>query len=184
MRAFPLLVAAAVLTAASTPAVAQLRDYAGRWVPKELVGPDGRELTDTTLQIRDPLRPFTSGRLNSDDQRQYRILVGMAQPSRSITFAPDGATVTVTYNDDLTFVLRPDGPAVHDTLGGEVPLAIRARWEDGALQVEFEPEGGGTYIERYALADSRLYLRVDARIDWGKIRGGAGWSEMYRKVGM
>lgn len=176
------LLAAAVLVLPSAPAAAQLPDYTGRWVPKELVDSAGREITDTTIVVRQPSRAFPNRRLDAEERRQLQILVGMAQPSRSIVFAADDSLVVVTYNDEITFRLRPNGPAVLDTLGETIPLSIQARWADGTLRIEFEPEGGGTYSESYALADSRLFMRVDARLEWGKLRTNTGWSEMYRKV--
>lgn len=181
MRSLMILAAMALASPAGAGAQ-QLGPYAGRWVPKELVDSAGREVTDTTIQIREPLRPVVTERLRPDDRRQFQVLVGMAQPSRSIEFNPAGDTVRVTFNDELTFALRPGGAPVLDTLGGEIPLRVRARWEDRNLAIEFEPEGGGKYVESYALADSRLFMRVDARIEWGKIRARASWSEMYQKV--
>lgn len=181
MRTLTLLIAV-LLVPTGVGAAQQLGAYAGRWVPKELVDSAGREIADTSIQIREPLRPVVTERLKSDDRRQFQVLVGMAQPSRSIAFDPTGDTLRVTFNDELTFVLRPGGEPVLDTLGGELPLRVRARWKDRNLEIEFEPEGGGKYVEAYQLADSRLFMRVDARIEWGKIRGRASWSEMYRKV--
>ena len=180
MRTSLLIIGLLVASASAAPAQ-RLQSYAGRWVPKELVDSAGREILDTTVQVRRPLQPITE-RLSPQDRRQYQILVGMAQPSRSIDFNPAGDTLIVTYNDEITFRLPVGGPPLQDSLGGEIRLRIRARWADRNLHVEFEPEGGGKYIETYALADSGIFLRVDARLDWGKIRGQAGWSEMYRKV--
>lgn len=178
----PVVVIGLILATVPSAAAQSLDAYAGRWVPKELVDSAGRELADTSIQIRPPLQPITDGRLSPEDRRRYRIFVGIAQPSRNIVFTPAGDTVTVTYNDETTFTLLVGGQPLQDSLGGEIPLRVRARWDDRNLTIEFEPEGGGRYRETYALADSGVFLRVDARIDWGKIRGQAGWSEMYRKV--
>ncbi len=163
------------------PGSAQITDYRGRWVPKELVGTDGREITDSTQQIRTPLRPPTNGQLNDREQRQYGILVGMGQPSRSIEFNPTDSTFTVHYNDEFSFTLVPGSEPLQTTFGDDVPMLVQARWNGEKLRIQFEPQGGGSYYEEYSLADSRLFMRVDAKINWGKIRGGE-WSEMYRRV--
>jgi hypothetical protein len=73
-------------------------------------------------------------------------------------------------------------------LGGEGALTLldsltvrhRTRWDGTTLVVEWRPEGGGTLTERYQLADSGQYLRVDVTVEY---QGFRRWdSRLYRRA--
>ena len=108
-------------------------------------------------------------------------LLGMAQPVPSFTLAQSDTAVVVTNEDGFSYTLHPDGRWRPMVTGADT-LRVRARWRDGVLVAEYEPKGGGKLTERYHLADSRMFLRLEVTVEHKALMQPVWRPRIYRKV--
>jgi hypothetical protein len=118
---------------------------------------------------------------NPKERAQIQLLLGMAQPVRAFTIAQTDTTFTVTNDDGFTYTVYLDGRKSILPLSDSVSVETRAKWEDGALVIEYKPTGGGELREIYYLADSRQYLRVEVVAEYKAMFRRYWDSRMYRR---
>jgi hypothetical protein len=118
---------------------------------------------------------------NKEERLQVSRLLGMAQAVPSFTLEQSDSAVIVTNEDGFAYTLHPDGrwrPMVTEA----DTLRVRARWQDGVLVAEYEPKGGGKLTERYHLADSRVFLRLEVTVEHKALMRPVWHPRIYRKV--
>jgi hypothetical protein len=117
--------------------------------------------------------------------QHFQLLRAMAQPARAFTIAQTDSSVTVTNQDGLSYTVSPGGDKTVISVTDSIVVEAHAKWDDGALVIEYRPTGGGTVTESYYLADSRQYLRVEVLVDYKdytRLYGEYWRSRMYRRV--
>ncbi|MEX0691831.1 MAG: hypothetical protein WD934_06990 [Gemmatimonadales bacterium] len=156
------------------PALAaqQPRDLSGSWVLDRQ--PPAADSTAVAAG-QTAAGPRTAG------TRQLSLLIGIAGAVPAFSVTQTDTSVTVTNADGFSYLLRPDGPELQLTIADSLVVRYRARWDGSFLQVEFRPNGGGKVTERYQLADSELYLRVDVTVEYERFRRQE--SRLYRRNG-
>ena len=199
----------AMLVAAALPAYAQRPpNLSGHWVMRAESLPP--RLTDTAAArldsvradsiARPPARGGTrrgvigdsaAGRPGNSTPRRFgpspaeRLqigrLLGMAQAVPSFTLAQSDTAIVVTNEDGFSYTLHLDG-RWRPMVTGSDTLRARARWQDGVLVAEYEPKGGGKLTERYHLADSRVFLRLEVTVDHKGLMRPVWQPRIYRKV--
>jgi hypothetical protein len=184
-----ILMALLLLTCTETqPAVGQARpDLAGAWV---LHGDSVAVRADSAAPDSVPgpaaspgLRPLARPRGNEQDRRQLSRLVAMAQPVTEFTITQTDTAITLTNGDGFTYTVRPGGRSADIVLADSSRVGVRARWRDGALEIEFRPDGGGRIIETYHLSDSRRFLRLEVVVEHELLIQRLWRSRMYRRPG-
>ena len=164
------------LACLQAPAVVaqQGRDLSGRWV---LEG--GRPAVDSAPPVP-PAPPLERRREVDRAMRQVGLLLGMAGAVPSFTIEQTDSSITVTNEDGFRYALRPGGGEQRFLIADSIEVRYRTRWDGAFLQVEWRPAGGGKVTERYQLADSGLYLRVDTSVEYERFRRAE--SRLYRKA--
>jgi len=165
-----------LLLLAPTLAAQQPRDLSGAWRLETPVtalppAPPPDSLTDTAQAARGP---------RTRVGRQLALLAGMAGAVPAFVIVQSDSVITVTNEDGFSYDLRPRGPELRLTVADSLIVRYRTRWDGSFLQVEWRPEGGGKITERYQLADSGLYLRVDVTVEYERFRQSV--SRLYRKA--
>lgn len=112
--------------------------------------------------------------------RQVGLLLGMAGAVPSFSMAQSDTAIVVTNADGFRYVLHPGGDDDRLTILDTLDVRYRAQWDGSHLEVEWRPEGGGRIRERYQLADSGLYLRVDVTVEYERFRRAE--SRLYRRM--
>jgi hypothetical protein len=105
----------------------------------------------------------------------------MAQPVRAFRIVQSDSTFTVTNEDGFSYTVYLDGRKTTLPLSDSVSVETRAKWEDGALVIEYKPTGGGQLTETYHLADSRQYLRVEVAAEHKAMFRRFWQARMYRR---
>jgi hypothetical protein len=196
------LATTAVLAAPRAASAQRQTNLSGRWVLKTEESPDtipidtlppadsvGRDTIPADSMGTDfgARRPPEGGRsmrrrrLSEKDQRQVQLLLGMAQPVPAFTIAQTDSTLTITNEDGFSYTVYLDGRKTAIPLDDSVSVQARARWRDGALEIEYRPDGGGKMTETYQLADSRVYLRLEITVDYGRLPRPIWRPRMYRR---
>lgn len=163
-------------TAAATPDSASARDSIAK-ADSAAVGQRADSRTDGSGRTVGRSVP----RVTDKDRRQVGLLLGMAQPVASFTLAQSDSTLTVTNADGFTYTVYLDGRKSILPLSDSVRVEARAKWDDGALVIEYKPTGGGRMTERYRLADSRQYLRLEVSVEHGAMARPYWRPRMYRR---
>jgi len=200
----PLLVlaaAAAMLGPASASAQQRLPNLTGAWVlrdslPTPTPARDTAAAADTeALDSARVTRGDSAGgppgamgprgergpRRTPRDLQQVQRLMGMAQAVRAFTIAQTDSSVTVTNEDGFTYQVFLDGRKATLPLDDSVSVEAQAKWEDGALVIEYRPTGGGKLTEWYYLADSRQYLRLEVAVEHKAMFRRFWQARMYRR---
>jgi hypothetical protein len=115
------------------------------------------------------------------EQRQIELLLGMAQPVRAFTLVQTDSTLTVTNDDGFSYTVFLDGRKTVMPLTDSVSVEAKAKWDDGALVIEYKPTGGGQLTEKYYLADSRRYLRLEVAVEVKAMFRPFWRARMYRR---
>lgn len=189
------LLALVLLTAAgSSPLAARQNPMAGKWELRDRAAYDSAKSTreeearDTFQRESGPpgdARRGGHGRrrgLSESDRFQIGLLIGMSQTVPAFELAIDDSSVVVTNEDGFSYRVFPDGPTTEMPLNDDVTVEVKARWDDGDLLIEYEPNGGGKLTESYFLADSGLYLRLEVTVEHGSMPRRFWESRMYRRV--
>jgi hypothetical protein len=123
-----------------------------------------------------------SARRGPDDQERQQLarLAGMSQPVQAFTIEQSDSGIVVTNADGFSYTLHPDNQR-RDVVFGSDTLRVRAHWDEGSLVAEYEPRGGGKLTERYTLAMSKQYLRLDVTVEHKALYRPAWRVRMYRK---
>jgi hypothetical protein len=116
-----------------------------------------------------------------EERLQIGRLLGMAQAVPSFTLAQSDTAIVVTNEDGFSYTLHLDG-RWRPMVSGADTLRTRARWRDGVLVAEYEPKGGGKLTERYHLADSRVFLRLEVTVEHKGLIRPVWQPRIYRKV--
>jgi hypothetical protein len=168
------------LVLAGAAAAQEPPDLTGQWILKVTPAADSAATTDSAPPgPPSDLRPLVRPGHRPEEQEQLRRLLGMAQPVAAFTIDQSDSTVVFTNADGFSYTLYP-GRGRDSIVAGDEAIDVRARWRRGALEVEFRPPGGGRIIETYALADSRVFLRVEVVIEHGSLAQRLWRSRMYR----
>jgi hypothetical protein len=195
-----IVVLGAALLLAPVPAAAQRRiDLSGAWVLRDSTQPqpparDSVQPPDSTADdsaqappadsVR-PARPDGQRRRpmgpNPRERQQIQLLLGMAQPVRAFTLAQTDSTLTVTNDDGFSYLVYLDGRKTILPLSDSVTVEVRAKWDDGALVIEYKPTGGGQLRESYNLADSRRFLRLEVEVEHKAMFRRFWQARMYRR---
>jgi len=124
----------------------------------------------------------TPARRGPDDRERQQLarLAAMSQPVQAFTIAQSDSGIVVTNADGFSYTLHPDNRR-RDVIFGSDTLRVRAHWDEGSLVAEYEPRGGGKLIERYTLAMSKQYLRLDVMVEHKALYRPAWRARMYRK---
>ncbi|MDH3496324.1 MAG: hypothetical protein OER21_06155 [Gemmatimonadota bacterium] len=156
-------------------------DLQGQWTLR----PDGADSVTVTDSagppLEPPLRPLVRPGTSAKARERIGRLVGMAQAVPSFQIEQADSTITFVNADGFTYTVRPDGPPTH-VVAGTDSIETRARWKRRQLEIEFRPPGGGKLIERYLLADSGLFLRLEVVIEDGALAQRLWRPRMYRRV--
>ncbi len=156
-------------------------DLRGQWALR----PDGQDSVAATdsagAPVEPPLRPLVRPGTSAKARERIGRLVGMAQAVASFQIEQTDTTITFINADGFTYTVRPDGPPT-PILAGTDSIETRARWKRRQLEVEFRPPGGGKLVERYLLADSGLFLRLEVVIEDGSLAQRLWRPRMYRRV--
>ena len=186
-----LLIAVGVATAGSAAHAQQRADLSGRWelrdraaedAPEEAAPPERPEVAPPPGREGRPPPRRAPGGMSEKDRQQIGRLLGMAQAVPSFELQQTDSTLIVTNEDGFSYTVRLDGTRTELTVADSLRIETDARWDDGHLVVEFRPEGGGKLTERYALADSRLFLRLEVTVEHPRLRRRIWRSRMYRRV--
>jgi len=193
-----LAAAAAMLASASASAQQRVPNLTGAWVlrdslPTPTPARDTAAAADTAAEDSALVTrgdstggpPGAMGargpRRNPRDLQQVQRLMGMSQPVRAFTIAQTDSSVTVTNEDGFSYTVYLDGRKTTLPLDDSVSVEAQAKWDDGALVIEYRPTGGGKLTERYYLADSRRYLRLEVAVEH-KVMFRRFWqARMYRR---
>jgi hypothetical protein len=125
--------------------------------------------------------PIPRGRGPTPEERlQIGRLLGMAEVVPAFTLAQSDSAIVVTNEDGFSYTLYPDG-RWHPLMTAADTLRVRARWQDGVLVAEYEPKGGGKLTERYQLADSRAFLRLEVTVEHKGLMRPVWRPRIYRK---
>jgi hypothetical protein len=130
---------------------------------------------------RSPAGPRSRGP-SAKDRAQIGRLLGMAQAVPAFTLDQSDTAIVVTNDDGFSYTLVPDGHW-HPLTTPADTLRVRARWRDGVLVAEYEPKGGGKLTERYQLADSRAFLRLEVTVEHKGLMRPVWHPRIYRKEG-
>jgi len=124
------------------------------------------------------------GRLgpNEQERRQLARLSAMSQPVSAFTIEQSDTTIVITNDDGFSYTLHPDNRRDAFVAAGDT-IRVRAHWDEGTLVAEYEPPGGGKLTERYTLATSKEYLRLDVTVSHKALYRPAWRPRMYRKEG-
>lgn len=168
------------------------RDLSGRWalrdrdaVEEETAAapqPERRESPPSPLEDGRPPRRQPRGGLRDEDRLQIGRLLGMAQVVPAFELRQNDTALVVRNEDGFTYTVPLDGRQSAFVVADSLRVETRAKWDDGHLVVEFRPEGGGKLTERYALADSRLFLRLEVTVEHDRLPRRVWRSRMYRRV--
>jgi hypothetical protein len=165
-----------------------LRDSIPRPTPDSSAAPDtvvpdsGRRDADSAgVRPGQPPRGRPRGP-NPRERNQIGVLLGMAQPVRSFTVAQSDTTLTITNDDGFSYTVRLDGRKTTIPLSDSISVETQAKWDDRALVITYEPTGGGKVTERYNLADSRLYLRLEVEVQHKAMFRRYWQTRMYRRL--
>jgi hypothetical protein len=198
MRAF-LMVGVTALLAAPPSVSAQHRvpNLSGAWalrdsIPTPAPARDSAAAADTatrdTLDVpRDSagqrVDPRGPGRMgpNARDLRQIQRLIGMAQPVRAFAISQTDSSITITNEGGFSYTVPLDRRKAILPLDDSVSVEAQAKWEDGALVIEYRPTGGGKLTETYHLADSRRYLRLEVAVEHKAMFRRYWQARMYRR---
>ena len=104
----------------------------------------------------------------------------MSQPVQAFTIEQSDSGIVVTNADGFSYTLHPDNQRREVVFGSDT-LRVRAHWEEGSLVAEYEPRGGGKLTERYTLAMSKQFLRLDVTVEHKALYRPAWRVRMYRK---
>lgn len=183
------------LAAPSVLAGQQPKNLAGRWELRDRAAHDSAEAArraepSPPPELRSPpqregregRRGGRGGGMSVEDRMEIGRLVGMSQVVPAFEIAQTDSTIVVTNEGGFSYTLYPDGRTTELRLGDELTVEVKSQWKDGHLEVEFKPEGGGKLTEVYALADSRLFLRVEVTVEHGRLRQPVWESRMYRRL--
>jgi hypothetical protein len=118
---------------------------------------------------------------NPTERQQISRLLGMAQAVPAFTLDQSDTAIVVTNEDGFSYTLHPDGRWRPMVTGADT-LRVRARWRDGVLVAEYEPKGGGKLTERYHLADSRVFLRLEVTVEHKALMRPVWHPRIYRKT--
>ncbi len=205
------VVAAFALTTlwVADPALGQERDLSGRWTLKEpadsiergglvddLTGPDRAERGPPGAGGVQPGFGGRGGRggfgrprgrggpreLSEEDRARTRILMRAARPYRSFEFRQDDSTIVLTAGRSESLTLYLDGRKLKTKIDEETEREVKAKWDDGELVVEQKIDGVGEIERRYGIADSGLFMRVETRVEGGRLPGAIDRVQMYRKI--
>jgi hypothetical protein len=119
---------------------------------------------------------------NEKDRRQLALLNGMSQPVPAFTIEQSDSAIVITNDDGFSYTLHPDNRRDEFVVGSDT-IRVRAHWEDASLIAEYEPRGGGKMTERYTLALSKEYLRLDVTVTHKALYAPVWRPRMYRKDG-
>jgi hypothetical protein len=114
------------------------------------------------------------------ERQQLARLSGMSQPVQAFTIEQTDSGIVITNADGFSYTLHPDNRRRDEVFGSDT-IRVRARWEEGSLVAEYEPRGGGKMTERYTLAMSKEYLRLDVTVEHKALYRPAWRVRMYRK---
>lgn len=184
---------AACVTVLAGPAGAQApAELSGSWILKLDVSNQadtvGSNQADTAgadsapAALPSDLQPVLRRAGKPEEQQQLGRLIGMANPVAAFRITQTDTSVTFTNQDGFTYTVRPDRGR-DSIVVGEEAIQVRARWRGRALEVEFRPPGGGRIIERYELADSRIFLRLEVVVEHGILAQRLWRPRMYRLEG-
>jgi hypothetical protein len=120
-------------------------------------------------------------RRNPRDLQQVQRLMGMAEPVRAFTLAQTDSSVTVTNDDGFSYTVLLDGRKTTLPLDDSVNVEAQAKWDDGALVIEYRLNGGGKLTEWYHLADSHRYLRLEVAVEHKSMFRRYWQARMYRR---
>jgi hypothetical protein len=197
MRKFLFLLGVSLTLPASAAGQRRLPDYSGSWTLRDSAetAPAPRDTVRVDSALTDTLRtdsvrsapPEVPGRrraggLNARDRQQIQRLLGMAQAVRSFRIDQTDSTFTVTNDDGFAYTVHLDGRKTILPLDDSVSVETRAKWDDGALVIEYKPTGGGQLTETYHLADSRRYLRLEVAVEHKAMFRRRWEARMYRRV--
>lgn len=172
-----LILLAAALAA---PLVAQApRDLSGRWVLQEDGDTVATPVAVPDSSARSPAPPALPDRRLTDRER-LGLVLGMAGAVRAFRWAQFADSVVVTNEDGFRYVLWPGGGERRLTMLDTLAVTYQARWDGSFLEVEWRPASGGKLTERYQLADSGVYLRLDVAVEYQRFRRRE--SRLYRRV--
>jgi hypothetical protein len=107
--------------------------------------------------------------------------MAMSQPVRAFTIAQTDSSVTVTNDDGFAYTVYLDGRKSALPFDDSLRVEAQAKWDDGALVIEYRPTGGGKLTETYHLADSRQYLRLEVAVEHKAMFRRFWQARMYRR---
>jgi hypothetical protein len=151
-------------------------------LPPDSTEPDSVEAPPDSAAARG--NPRGPGRMgpNQRDTRQIQRLLGMATPVRAFTIAQTDSSITITNEGGFSYSVPLDKRKVILPLDDSVSVEAQAKWDDGALVIEYRPTGGGKLTETYFLADSHRYLRLEVAVEHKAMFRRYWQSRMYRRL--
>jgi len=170
----------AALVLAGAVAAQEPPDLSGQWTLKDPPVHDSVTGADSTPPgPPSDLRPLVRPGRRPEAQAQLQQLVAMAAPVAAFAIAQSDSAVTFTNADGFTYTVHPDRGR-DSIVAGDQTIDVRSRWRRGSLEVEFRPPGGGRIVETYALADSRVFLRVEVVVEHELLAQRLWRARMYR----
>lgn len=180
MPRLPAGLGVAALLVATGAAAQQHPDLRGQWILRTDAADSITPGDSVAAPPEPPFRPLVRPGTGAKDRERVSRLVGMAQAVPSFRIEQSDSSITFVNADGFTYSVQPDGPPT-PVVAGSDSIEARARWNRRQLEIEFRPPGGGKVIERYQLADSELFLRLEVVIEDGALIQRLWRPRMYRR---